>query len=135
MKHFLLFFLLISCTLTYAQTSTSENVKIINAKAEFPGGPTAFRNEFMRMAYAYVDVNAYAVNGKFSFVLTIDEKGKMSDLKIYPKVRNDEEFKQDMNFAMKRIKKKWKPAIQKGLPVSSEIIFEINFSTEHSDQE
>ena len=89
----------------------------------------------MKMVHAYVEITAYAVNGKFSFVLTIDEKGKMSVLKIYPKVKFDEEFKQDMNFAMKRIKKKWKPAIKNGIPVSSNIIFEINFTSDHSDEE
>ena len=30
----------------------------------------------------------------------------MSELVIYPKVKNDEEFVQDMTFAMKRIRKK-----------------------------
>ena len=104
-------------------------------KAEFPGGTEAFRKEFMTMVYGYVDVTAYAVNGPFSFIITIDEKGKMSEMKIYPKVRNDEEFRQDMDFAMRRIKKKWKPALQNGVPVSSNIIFEINFSSEHSDHD
>ena len=45
-------------------------------KAEFPGGMEAFRKEFMTMVYGYVDVTAYAVNGPFSFIITIDEKGK-----------------------------------------------------------
>jgi len=107
----------------------------VTRKAEFPGGKEAFRNEFMKMVHGYVDLTAYAVNGKFSFVITIDEKGKMSEMKIYPKVRNDDEFRQDMDFAMRRIKKKWKPALQNGIPVSSNIIFEINFSSEHSDHE
>jgi len=104
----------------------------VTRKAEFPGGQEAFRNEFMKMVHGYVDLTAYAVNGKFSFVITIDEKGKMSEMKIYPKVKNDDEFRQDMDFAMRRIKKKWKPALQNGIPVSSNIIFEINFSSEHS---
>lgn len=40
-----------------------------------------------------------------------------------------------MEFAMRRIKKKWKPALQNGVPVSSNIIFEINFTSDHSDEE
>jgi len=126
--------LLIS-TPAFSQSETTKSSILADSKAEFPGGQDAFRKEFMRMVYAYVDMTAYAVNGKFSFILTIDEKGKMSELKIYPKVRNDEEFKQDMNFAMKRIKKKWKPAIKNGVPVSSNIIFDINFSSEHADHD
>lgn len=132
MKHLFLVFAIFTSSSFYSQNSDLSNV---NRKAEFPGGQEAFRNEFMKMVHGYVDLTAYAVNGKFSFVITIDEKGKMSEMKIYPKVRNDEEFRQDMDFAMRRIKKKWKPALQNGIPVSSNIIFEINFSSEHSDHE
>jgi hypothetical protein len=137
MRYFFFIAALLFSTGTYSQTEANIQKQTIiqDQKAEFPGGQNAFKNEFMKMVYAYVDITAYAVNGKFSFVLTIDEKGKMSELKIYPKVRNDEEFKQDMNFAMKRIKKKWKPAIKNGVPVSSNIIFDINFTSEHSDEE
>lgn len=135
MRIFLLIITLLISNTAFSQSETTKTKIISDSKAEFPGGQTAFRKEFMKMVYAYVDITAYAVNGKFSFVLTIDEKGKMSELKIYPKVRNDEEFKQDMNFAMTRIKKKWKPATQNGVPVSSNIIFEINFTSDHSDEE
>lgn len=132
MKYLFLIFAIFISSSFYSQNSDLSNV---SGKAEFPGGQEAFRKEFMKMVYAYVDMTAYAVNGKFSFIITIDEKGKMSEMKIYPKVRNDEEFRQDMDFAMRRIKKKWKPALQNGVPVSSNIIFEINFSSEHSDHD
>ena len=45
-------------------------------KAEFPGGMEAFRKEFMTMVYGYVDVTAYAVNGPFSFIITLMKKEK-----------------------------------------------------------
>ena len=135
MKYLFLCLALSSSAIFYSQTETPQEKTQTNSKAEFPGGQEAFRKEFMKMVHAYVDITAYAVNGKFSFVMTIDEKGKMSELKIYPKVKNDEEFKQDMDFAVKRIKKKWKPAIKNGVPVSSNIIFEINFTSDHSDEE
>lgn len=131
---FLLMTLLISIPL-FSQSETIQTSSLANSSAEFPGGQEAFRKEFMKMVHAYVDMTAYAVNGKFSFIITIDEKGKISELKIHPKVRNDAEFKQDMDFAVKRIKKKWKPAIRNGVPVSSNIIFEINFSSEHADHD
>lgn len=134
MKYFFLVFVLFISSTFYSQNSDLESSNVTR-KAEFPGGQNAFRNEFMKMVYAYVDMTAYAVNGKFSFVITIDEKGKMSELKIHPKVRNDEEFKQDMNFAMQRIKKKWKPAMQNGVPVESRYIFDINFTSDHADEE
>ncbi|UQB67705.1 energy transducer TonB [Epilithonimonas zeae] len=135
MRAFLLIIALLSSNVAFSQSEATKTSTLADSKAEFPGGQEAFRKEFMKMVHAYVDITAYAVNGKFSFIITIDEKGKMSEMKIYPKVRNDEEFKQDMNFAMKRIKKKWKPAITNGVPVSSNIIFDINFTSEHSDEE
>ena len=79
MKKFIVLFFVFLNTLLFAQN--------YDTKAEFPGGQNAFRNEFMKMVHGYVDINAYAVNGKFSFVLTIDEKGKMR--KIAPSL---EEF-------------------------------------------
>lgn len=55
-------------------------------KAEFPKGNSAFQSEFMRMVYAYTKI--YEINSKITFVINIDEIGKMSNLKIYSKVRN-----------------------------------------------
>lgn len=104
-----------------------------DTKAEFPGGQNAFQNEFMRMVDSYVDTNIYAVNGKFTFIIEVDEAGKMSNLKVHPKVRNYEEFLQDMTFAMKKIKKKWKPATKDGKPIPYNHIFEITFITDYSD--
>ncbi len=135
MKTFLFLTAFFISTNYFTQTKNTESSNPITEKAEFPGGQTAFRKEFMKMVYAYVDVTAYAVNGKFTFVIAIDEKGKMSSLKSYPRVKNDEEFVQDMTFAMKRIKKKWKPASKNGVPIESSYIFEINFTTDHSDEE
>jgi len=129
---FLIFSLIISLQFHSQTKSGTENLTQ-NQQAEFPGGEKAFREEFMKMVHAYFDISAYAVNGKFSFIITIDEKGKPSDLKVYPKVRNSEEFIQDMTFALKRIKKKWKPAIKDGVPISSNRIIEINFSSDHAD--
>lgn len=104
-----------------------------NTKAEFPGGNAAFKKEFLRMVDSYVDASLYAVDGKFTIVIKIDENGKMTDLKIYPKVRNYENFQQDVQFAMEKIKKKWKPATYLGKPVSSSFVFEVNFTTDYAD--
>ena len=90
MKHLFLIIALSFSTAYYSQTETPQEKTSINSKAEYPGGQEVFRNEFMRMVYAYVDLTAYAVNGKFSFIITIDKNGKMSEMKIYPKVKYDE---------------------------------------------
>ena len=104
-----------------------------DTKAEFPGGENAFQKEFMRMVHSYVDTNIYAVNGKFTFIIEVDEAEKMSNMKVYPRVRNYEEFLEDMTFAMKKIKKKWKPATKDGEPILYNHIFEINFTTDYAD--
>ena len=85
------------------------------------------------MVDSYVDASLYAVDGKFTIVIKIDEYGKMTDLKIYPKVRNYENFQQDVQFAMEKIKKKWKPVTYLGKPVSSSFVFEVNFTTDYAD--
>lgn len=131
MRYFFFVITLFISTFFYSQ-DLDLGMPNVTTKAEFPGGMEAFRKEFMTMVYGYVDVTAYAVNGPFSFIITIDEKGKMSELVIYPKVKNDEEFVQDMTFAMKRIRKKWKPATIDGKPISSNINF-TNFTTDHAD--
>lgn len=77
---------LFSCTHYFTQTKTTETEVNFTEKAQFPNGENPFSKEFMNMVYAYVDITGYAVNGKFTF--TIDEKGKMTNLQISPKVRN-----------------------------------------------
>ncbi len=133
MKKYLFLIFCLCSGFHFSQTKEQTEAAQLNQQAEFPGGEKAFRDEFMKMVHAYFDITAYAVNGKFSFIITIDEKGKPSDLQIYPKVKYDEEFRQDMTFAMKRIKKKWEPAMKDGVPISSNRIIEINFSSDHAD--
>ena len=130
MKKLLFLIGLCLCTLAFSQTTDNQK-PIIATKAEFPGGDTAFRKEFMRMVHAYVDTKIYAVNGLFTFNITIDENGKMSLLNVLPMVKNSAEFRKDMEFAIKRIKKKWKPATENGVPVKSTKIFKINFTTDY----
>lgn len=127
--------LLVLCFFFNAFSQTTEQHAVIptNSSAEYPGGRLAFRNDFMKMVYAYVDVTAYAVNGKFTFIIDVDKNGKMTGLKSHPRVKNDAEFVQDMTFALKKIKKKWKPELRNGEPIETKVIFEINFSTDHAD--
>ena len=102
-------------------------------KAEFPGGDDAFRKEFMNMVHAYFDAQYYAVNGQFVFIFDIDKRGNISNLDITPKVKNSETFIEDMQFAMKKVKNKWKPALKDGKPTNSKYIIKINFYTDHTD--
>jgi hypothetical protein len=44
---------------------------------------------------------------------------KSGNLDVLPKVKNSEMFIEDMEFAIKKVKKKWKPAMKDGQPVIS----------------
>ncbi|MGD1320316.1 energy transducer TonB [Chryseobacterium sp. 2R14A] len=108
---------------------------IITSNAEFPGGDKAFTNEFLRMIHGYIDMSKYAVNGQFTFLFDISTEGKVENLNVLPKVKNSELFIEDMEFAIKKVKKKWKPAMQNGLPVVSKKSIKINFTSDHFDHE
>lgn len=132
-KYFLLLFLLIGFK-SFAQKPElkSENL-LITRSAEFPGGDEAFSKEFLRMIHGYIDLDQYAVNGQFTFLFDIGPDGKISNLNVLPKVKNSELFIDDMNFAIKKVKKKWQPAIQNGKPIVSKKVIKINFTTDHFD--
>lgn len=117
----------------FSQTSTQSGVTQNYQKAQFPGGDEGFIDEFLKMIHAYIDLRHYAVNGKFTFIFDVDEKGKISDLDVVPKVKNSEMFIDDMNFAIKKVKKKWQPALKDGQPISSKKIISINFTSDHTD--
>ena len=128
------FCLLISC-FAFGQTENKkEQAKMIyTEKAKFPGGDEAFRAEFHKMVNGYIDLRQYFVNGIFYFTFNIDVNGKIKNLNIVPKVKNSDMFIEDMMFAMKKIKTKWKPALQNNQPVESKYILSVNFTSDHFD--
>ena len=85
------------------------------------------------MIHGYIDMDKYAVNGQFTFLFDVNTEGKVENLKVLPKVKDSELFIDDMNFAIKRVKKKWKPAMQDGKPIVSKKIIRINFTSDHFD--
>lgn len=130
-KYLLILFLLVG----FRSFSQEINVQPVQESevATFPGGDEAFSKEFLKMIHSYIDLQLYSVNGKFVFIFDVDENGKATNLKVIPKVKNSEMFIEDMEFAMKKIKKKWKPAIKNGKSVASQKIIRINFTTDHYD--
>lgn len=131
-KYILLYFLLVGFT-AFSQETQNENR--ISANAEFPGGDSAFSQEYMKMIHAYIDLGKYAVNGQFVFIFDIDTHGKISNLEVLPKVKNSEMFIEDMQFAITRVKKKWTPAMKEGIPVISKKVIKINFTSDHFDHD
>ncbi|MDF2933920.1 MAG: hypothetical protein K0R36_3251 [Chryseobacterium sp.] len=133
-KYILLLFMCVSF-MTLAQETQTQNENKISGNAEFPGGDSAFSQEYLKMIHAYIDLGKYAVNGQFVFIFDVDKNGKISNLDVLPKVQNSEMFIEDMQFAIKRVKKKWKPAMKEGSPVVSKKIIKINFTSDHFDHD
>jgi hypothetical protein len=134
MKKYLFIFLLISVSAFDQKQNSEEQPKMIyTEKAKFPGGDEAFRAEFHKMVNGYIDLRQYFVNGIFYFSFIIDVNGKIKNLNIVPKVKNSDMFIEDMMFAMKKIKTKWKPALQNGQPVESKYILSVDFTSDHFD--
>ncbi|MFC3159802.1 TonB protein C-terminal [Chryseobacterium arachidis] len=97
-------------------------------KAEFPGGDEAFQKEFMNMVHAYIDMALYAIQGQVTFVFNIDPKGKIDKVDVLPKFKNNEMFIDDMKYAVKKVKGKWKPAVKNGIPVDSKFVMKVTFN-------
>ncbi|AZA81177.1 hypothetical protein C1637_00940 [Chryseobacterium lactis] len=132
-QYILIIFLLLGFT-GYSQKSQPQNENTpISQNAEFPGGDAAFTQEFLQMIHAYIDLKKYAVNGVFVFVFDVNIDGKAENLDVLPKVKNSEMFIDDMKFALKKVKKKWKPAIKDGKPEVSKKVIKINFTSDHFD--
>ncbi|MCT2408373.1 energy transducer TonB [Chryseobacterium antibioticum] len=134
-KYLLLLPLLFIGIKGFSQQAPKTEVTAYTQKAEFPGGDEAFRKQFMDMLHAYVDAQSYAINGKVTFVINIAPNGKMDRLDILPKIKNSEMFVDDVKYAMKKIKGKWKPAMKDNTPVDSKMIVKVNFSTHGYDED
>jgi hypothetical protein len=119
----------------FSQQAPQTEVTSYTQQAEFPGGEEAFRKQFMDMLYAYVDTQSYAINGKVTFVINIAPDGKMNRLDVLPKIKNSEMFVDDVKYAMKKIKGKWKPAMKENTPVDSKVIFKVDFTTHGYDHD
>lgn len=134
MKKYILILLFFFGFIGYSQQSPSPKEDVATSQnAEFPGGDEAFAKEFLQMIHSYIDLKKYAVNGKFVFVFDVNTIGKVENLDVLPKVKNSEMFIDDMKFAIKKVKKKWKPAMKDGQPVVSKKIIKINFTSDHFD--
>lgn len=76
-----------------------------NTRAEYEDGNVAFANKFMEMLHAYVDFQAYTIEGKVTYIINVDETGKTNRLDILPKIKNGEMFVDDSQYALKKSKR------------------------------
>ena len=101
-----------------------------NAKsAEFEGGVKSFKKTLASYMYDYLNSDMYKLNGDFSFVITIDETGKITEVVGYPSVPNSKYFFEDMQYVFRRIIQNWSPATCNGQPIPSQIKINIHFNS------
>jgi hypothetical protein len=63
-----------------------------------------------------------------TLVFNIDPKGKINNIDVLPKFKDSEMFVDDIKYAAKKVKGKWKPATKNGVPVDSKFVMKVNFS-------
>lgn len=101
--------------------------------ASFEGGITAYKETLRKYMYDYLNTEFYVLNGDFTFTLTIDQNGKVTNIEGTPKVSNSQVFFDDMKYVVRRIKKGWIPATCNGQPVTSQVKIKMNLSSIATD--
>ncbi|EJL73698.1 hypothetical protein [Chryseobacterium populi] len=101
--------------------------------ANFEGGVAAYKETLKKYMYTFLNSDFYTLTGDFTFTLTIDATGKVTDTEGSPKVLNSEVFFDDMQYVVRRIKKNWAPATCNGQPIPSEMKLKMSFSSIAAD--
>ena len=102
--------------------------------AQYPGGDDLFKQVVFKNMMTYMDNDVYAVNGTFSFIFEIGKDGKIKSFDLFPKVQNGDMLYKDLNFAMKRLQVKFKPAECNEQPIESKLRLKVDFRTENFDR-
>lgn len=101
--------------------------------AAFDGGVVVYKDTLRKYMYDYLNSDFYVLNGDFTFTLTVDQTGKVTQIEGAPKVANSTYFFDDMKYVVRRIKKNWIPASCNGQPVTSQIKLKMSFSSIGTD--
>ncbi|MDR6921537.1 MULTISPECIES: hypothetical protein [Chryseobacterium] len=160
MKALMLFIALLASNLTWAQqdveerddnfiTENNKNLLKIDIKepllqvavkncndfkpAAFEGGVVVYKDTLRKYMYDYLNSDFYVLNGDFTFTMTVDQTGKVTQIEGSPKVANSTYFFDDMKYVVRRIKKNWVPASCNGQPVTSQIKLKMSFSSIGTD--
>lgn len=104
---------------------TNYNAYDFVSKAEYSEGmkkfDELFHNNFMSL------FQDYHINGNINIEFYINESGEITNARVYPAIDN-KVFNVDFFRTLKRIKKKWNPALYKNIPIKQRIAFPIRFS-------
>jgi hypothetical protein len=99
----------------------------------FEGGIPVYKETLRKYMYDYLNSEFYVLNGDFTFILTIDQTGKVINIEGSPKVANSEVFFDDMKYVVRRIKKNWVSASCNGQAVTSQVKIKMSFSSIATD--
>lgn len=94
--------------------------------AKYPKGLKAFQKEFN--ANVRTLFRDYQIQGAINLEFYINQKGQISNIRIYPPVDN-KAFNVDVVRTIKRLNKTWMPAIYSGIPIKQRIAFPVQFTT------
>ena len=103
------------------------------APASFDGGASGYKAILRKYMYTFLNSEFYTLNGEFTFTLTIDENGRVSNIEGAPKIQYSEVFFDDMQYVVRRIKNNWTPAKCDGKPIKSEMQLKMNFTSVTAD--
>lgn len=90
-------------------------------------GITSYKDLLTKYMYAYLNSEYYTLSGDFTFTLTIDKTGKVTEIQGSPSVRNSDVFFDDMKYIIRRMKDTWNPAQCNGIPVDSKLKINMSF--------
>ncbi len=102
--------------------------------AQYPGGEETFKKEVLKQMNGYLSNDAYAVNGAFIFLFSINQDGSIKNFNLKPTVQNGDMLFRDLNFIVKKLQTKWKPATCNGQTIESRFRLKVDFRTENFDQ-
>lgn len=94
--------------------------------AKYPKGFNVFQKEFN--ANFRTLFRDYQIQGAINLEFYINQKGQISDTRIYPQVDN-KAFNVDVVRTINRLNKTWMPAAYSGIPIKQRIAFPVQFTT------
>lgn len=98
--------------------------------AKYPTGFKEFQREFN--ANFRTLFRDYQIQGVINLEFYINQKGKISNIRIYPPVDN-KAFNVDVMRTMRRLDKTWMPAIYSNIPIKQRIAFPVQFTTSFTE--
>lgn len=98
--------------------------------AKYPTGFKEFQREFN--ANFRTLFRDYQIQGVINLEFYINQKGQISNIRIYPPVDN-KAFNVDVMRTMRRLDKTWMPAIYSNIPIKQRIAFPVQFTTSFTE--